>query len=97
VRLLELISSLERSRSSANASIMTGVHAALRIRASSVGTPPSIFARRVVVTFAQGSVANRALRQMFDNPNEQGAEPCRLCNGHYLDAEKRLSRAGLPH
>ena len=28
----------------------------------------SIFARRVVVTFAQGSVVNRALRQMFDIP-----------------------------
>ena len=39
-----------------------------------------------MVTFAHGSVANRALRQMFDNPlvngaNEQFAEPCRLFKG----------------
>src|SRR5258705_6375523 len=45
---------------------MTEVPAALRIRASSAGTTPLL--SHVKVTFAHGSVANRALRQMFDNP-----------------------------
>jgi hypothetical protein len=45
-----------------------------------------------MVTFAHGSVANRALRQMFDNPlvngtNEKFAEPCRLFKGRHFDAE----------
>jgi len=45
-----------------------------------------------MVTFAHGSVINRALRQMFDNPlvngaNEQAAEPFRLFKGRHFDAK----------
>jgi hypothetical protein len=45
-----------------------------------------------VVTFAHGSVVNRAFRQMFDNPlvngaTEQAAEHCRLFKGRLFDAE----------
>jgi hypothetical protein len=56
---------------------------------------PSTFSHRGHIR--AGSVANRALRQMFNNPNEQAAEPCQLFKGRHFVAEKRSSRAGLPH
>jgi hypothetical protein len=43
----------------------------------------------VVITLAQGSVANSALRQLFDNQIIELLSIAELVNGRHFDAEKR--------